>query len=676
MEIPRRGECPAGRRFVIGVHPARNPRVSNMPRYPYGHPRDTRITIWTKAGSFTFLAKDLDYGPILAPEYGFFVSKSGSGKSAREFLAELAAANVKGIRERTREHREATWEEAMQELKLPLLPPGTTLPPFKHAPNPPMQVWLPESPWQDAWRVGASQLQKGELSYMDLALEAPRPIHAMDLVGLHENAAAWLDRFLQRPGTIADGDFDDGSGNFCTGQLYHGTAIIDIPGYPTYELVHNGGTGRILYDLAEHYFLTGDIGWLKKNRRRMQAAAEWILRQRNRFMKDVPDRQALWVAGLHPPQHIADCAWGCSEWKWYLNIDAWYCQGLRRFADAMRDVDAENAAKYLAESERYRISLQKAVERSIALAPVMKVSNGTYRSYIPPLFYVRGPSIGQVVQIAMTDQDWSLQALDAAEFLPADDPRVDGHLDVCEDVLALRASYVHGGNRYRLLTDRRRERGVPAADDWFWGGFAPQLGYSSLANVYLRRDEVSSFLRQWVNNYAAFVVPVPDYCFLEHSMNQAGPEFAELLKKGDVRSIVANPGYRNGHALAYFLEQFRNLLVWEDGNVLWLAKATPRRWLEPGKKISVKDAPTRFGTVSYQIVSDADRGEIAATIEMPSRRTPKSVLLRLRHPTALSIKSVTVNGRPWIDFDPRRELVDLKNLTGHAVVVARYQPNP
>ena len=110
-------------------------------------------------------------------------------------------------------------------------------------------------------------------------------------------------------------------------------------------------------------------------------------------------RRTSAVAGLHPPQHISDCAWGRSEWKWYSNIDAWYCQGLHRFAEAMREVDPDNAAKYLAESEQYRKSLQKAVDRAITLAPVMKVRNGTYRSYIPPIFYIRGPSIGQVIQL-------------------------------------------------------------------------------------------------------------------------------------------------------------------------------------------------------------------------------------------------------------------------------------
>jgi hypothetical protein len=404
----------------------------------------------------------------------------------------------------------------------------------------------------------------------------------------------------------------------------------------------------------------------------MQMAAEWIIRQRDFFMKDVPNRQDLWAAGLHPAQQIADCAWGYSEWKWYLVIDAWNCQGLRRFAEAMQAVDPGNAARYLAEAEQYRAALQKAVDRAITLAPVMLTRNGTYRSYIPPLLYIRGPSIEQVVQISMTDQDWSLQALDAAGVPDANDIRVDGHLDVCEDLLALNTTHLHGGNRYGYLTSKRKERGISTAEDWFWGGFAPQLGYTSLANVYLRRDEVASFLRQWVNNYAAFVVPIPDYCFVEHFMNHAWPNLIDAVAKGDHKRILTNPGFCNGHALAYFMEQFRNLLVWEEDQTLWLAKATPRHWLEQGKKISVSNAPSYFGTTAYEIVSDVDHGRITATVELPSRNPPQSVVLRFRHPKAAPIKSVVVNGRDWKDFNKDKETITLTGLTGAVTVQADY----
>ena len=69
---------------------------------------------------------------------------------------------------------------------------------------------------------GVSNLHNGELSYMNLALEAPRPIHAMDAVALHDTASKWLDGFLQRHGDLADGDFSDGSGSFSMGKLFHG----------------------------------------------------------------------------------------------------------------------------------------------------------------------------------------------------------------------------------------------------------------------------------------------------------------------------------------------------------------------------------------------------------------------------------------------------------------------
>lgn len=641
--------------------------IDGLPKFPYGHPRDTRITVWTQSGSFTFLVRDLEKGPIFAIEHGFFVTQAGHGKTAQSFATELAKSNPKSIRELTREHREATWEEAMQEISLPMLPSGTKLPPYKQVADPPMQVNVPEARWTDAWRMGVSKMEKGELSYMALALEAPRPIHVMDVVGLHDTAVKWLDSFLQRPGSMADGDFNDGSGNFCTGKLFHETAIYTkSPVYDTYELIHNGGTGRILFDLAEHYFLTGDKQWFKKNQWRLQAAAEWIIRQKDLYLQNAPNRADLWVAGLHPPQHISDIACFQSEWKWYVNIDGWYYQGLRRFAQAMAEVDSSNAGRYLEESEQYRQALKKAVDRAMTLAPVMRVRNGTYRSYIPPILYIRGPSIGQVNQIAMTDDDWPLELVDSAGIPDANDPRLDGHLDVCEDVLALKTTYLYGGNRFQFLTEKRKVSGRAAAEDWFWGGVSPQLGYSYLANVFLRRDEVSSFLRQWVNNYAAFVMPTPEYSFLEHFMGHVNTAQMEAFKKGDYL------GYANSHGLAYFMEQFRSLLVWEDGNDLWLAKATPRHWLEQGNKISVKNAPTYFGILAYEIVSDVDNGKITATIEIPNRNPIKSVIVRFRHPKATPIKSVTVNGKPWKKFNSDKEIIELGGLTGKLNIIARY----
>jgi hypothetical protein len=118
----------------------------------------------------------------------------------------------------------------------------------------------------------------------------------------------------------------------------------------------------------------------------------------------------------------------------------------------------------------------------------------------------------------------------------------------------------------------------------------------------------------------------------------------------------------------------------EDGPRLWLARGTPRAWLEQGKRIAVKNAPTCFGTIAYEIVSDIDHGQITATVELPSRRQPEEVVLRFRHPTAAPIKCVTVNGpsagsgqgKRWRHFDAEKETITLKGLTGTVTVSARY----
>jgi len=67
-----------------------------------------------------------------------------------------------------------------------------------------------------------------------------------------------------------------------------------------------------------------------------------------------------------------------------------------------------------------------------------------------------------------------------------------------------------------------------------------------------------------------------------------------------------------------------------------------------------------------------DNGKISATIEMPTRKAPKEVVLRFRHPKSAPIKSVTVNGKSWTDFNKDKETITLKGLTGTVAVTAQY----
>jgi hypothetical protein len=57
---------------------------------------------------------------------------------------------------------------------------------------------------------------------------------------------------------------------------------------------------------------------------------------------------------------------------------------------------------------------------------------------------------------------------------------------------------------------------------------------------------------------------------------------------------------------------------------------------------------------------------------MPPRKPPREVLLRLRHPKAAPIKSVTVNGKEWKEFDAARDLVRLSDVAAKVAVTVSY----
>lgn len=116
------------------------------------------------------------------------------------------------------------------------------------------------------------------------------------------------------------------------------------------------------------------------------------------------------------------------------------------------------------------------------------------------------------------------------------------------------------------------------------------------------------------------------------------------------------------------------MLVLEDPDepVLWLAKATPRVWLEQGKTIAVSNAPTRFGNVGYELNSDIDHGKITAVLHLPEgyRAATK---LRLRVPEGKPLRAVKVNGVSWTDFSADKEVVNIPSgRLGKVTIEASY----
>lgn len=608
---------------------------------------DSRITIWTGTTGFTIRLRDLEDGPILIPERGVFLAKAGSGTSAKSFAAALAARKLKSVRQRVREHREAaSWDEALREVRLWRCPAGTAVPPFPPTPEPAMQVQLPDQRWVDMWRTATDQL-RGKHMWGNLAAEVAPVAHAMELVGLHAEAARIYDYFLASPGVKSDGDYTDPKGS-----LEWAKHMRHDMGY-SHEGTHCS-TGRLLFSMMERCFLTGDKEWFQRNRARLQAAADWIIRERHAYMRDIPNRKDLHVVGLMPPCMMGDYALPACDWHWYYFDNAFALQGLSRFADVMMEFDPPAGRKYRAEAEAFRADIRRAVERDVALAPVRLARDGTYRSYIPWKAYGRGlmiTELGAPQYGGGKSPDLMLGALPLASpssVLEANDARMVDTLDVLEESGT-------SAKGVRELEDARKKAGLPSDEAWFWMAYVDLPKWAFNPSIYLLQDDVPNFLRFWMNESV--------------SMVGANGKLWEHWRP-DQYTTCDNPD--NGTS-GWFLENFRNLLAMEDGQNLWVARATPRAWLEQGKKIAVRNAPTYFGALAYEIVSDVNHGRITATLEIPDRNAPKSVLVRLRHPASAPIQSVRVNGKRWTRFNQDKEVIELTGLSGTATVVANYR---
>ncbi len=343
------------------------------------------------------------------------------------------------------------------------------------------------------WRVATDQL-RGRHGWGNLAHEVGRSLRVMEMIGLHAETLPLYDYFLQSPGVKSDGDFSDAKGS-----LEWAKGMRHDMGY-NHEGTH-ASTGRILFAMSERYFFTGDKEWFEKHRTRLQAAADWIIRQRHTYMKDIPNRNDLFVAGLMPPSQVNDYAMPASDWRWYYSDNALSLQGLQRFADVLMEIDPKEGERYRNEAQSFRRDIRRTVEREAALAPVRLGRDGMYHSYVPRMAYaggVTGPELG-APQFPDCDFFWgSLPLAEKFAAIDAADYRVVDTLDVMEELGT-------SVDAVRKLEAARREKRVPTEDAWFWHTYSMLPKLSHNADLYLLQDDVPGFLRCWMNVYAGMV---------------------------------------------------------------------------------------------------------------------------------------------------------------------------
>ncbi len=449
--------------------------------------------------------------------------------------------------------------------------------------------------------------------YGPLESEAHSPILGMDLFGHHEFARRALDFFIHRYNPA--------------GYLTTGYTLM--------------GTGWHLWTLARHVELTADAAWLRRVAPEVTRACEWIVRQRAKTGRTAPDGPDAAQWGLMPPGVVAD--WGLYCNRYYM--DANYCAGLREAARVLAAIDSPAATGLAREAAAYQDALRHSYAWTQARAPVRPRQDGTWYPAAVGMASCYG-TVGEFFGSEDGARSWATDAeigphqLVALGVIPPDAPDAAWTMDELEDRWCLES----GMGAYPAANSR---------SDWFSLGGFPKIQpyYGRMPQVYALRDEVKPFIRAYFNAIPS-LLSAEVLSFWEHFHNRGG--------------------WNKTHETGGFLHQTRTMLAMERGEELWLAPFVTNHWLQDGMAVSVRNAPTQFGTVSYRIRSHAARGRLQARIQVPDRTPPRAVVIRLRHPEGKPMQAVTVNGKPHTDFDAARECVRLVGAAGECTVEANY----
>jgi len=360
--------------------------------------------------------------------------------------------------------------------------------------------------------------------------------------------------------------------------------------------------GKKLAFMSHYYQLTRDASWFAENRDR------WML-QVNRLINDREPANGL----LPREQYCADIVTPVYS----LNVNATAAGGLRDFAAALEDMgEHEQAARCKHAAAELRAATLAAVEKS--------EFKQTTPVFIPNALFGEEKPYDRLTSVRLGGY-WNLMApyilrSDLFKSTPREDWIIDylrSHGGLCMGMVR-----THPGGSYYTVKQNN--------DDLYTIGYTQTL---------LRRDEVE---RALVSFYGKLSQGLTRNTFV------GGEGTCQMPYDNFGRQMYLPP---NSASNAFYLWMLRYMLIqdWDlnsDGrpDTLRISFATPRLWLADGKSISVKNAPTAFGLVSFEMRSRLGKGLVVADVAAPPR-APARMLIRARVPRGWRVISARADGK-------------------------------
>ena len=370
--------------------------------------------------------------------------------------------------------------------------------------------------------------------------------------------------------------------------------------------------GWMQWAAARYFRFSGDLPWLKEKLPALIDSLEWTTSQRRLTMRGDPGGDRPDNYGWLPPGRVTDGSAGTSTFTDCIN---W--MGFNELTTLLERIGHPRAREFRAVADDYRDSILRGLRRAAGRREPVRVADGSYVPYVPG--YLESAGHEETMWYAAV-VDGGLEGIVDSGIMPPGEPIEDWVLGNLEDNLFVIAPNL--------------------ADEAYF------LGHGC---AYLRRDRPELAIYTF-------------YSVIASHMSR------QTLTTFEHRSWGANRVYDLAPwPLGYYTRMLAGMLAWDESeDELVYCRATPRAWLDPGKRIRVERLQTRFGPTSFTL--DGKHDKIEGVLELPRCLPPKSVKIKLRANAAIT--SVHVNDRP-VPFDAATGTVILPASAGPVRVAAK-----
>ena len=350
--------------------------------------------------------------------------------------------------------------------------------------------------------------------------------------------------------------------------------------------------GALILALANHYLLTKNADWLKTVQPAIINACDWVIERR----KEAPaSGMCRGLIKFRPYNDYND-----PVFNYMGNILC--CQGLEQAALALQEIGEQTKAeRYAEEGAKFRQDIFRSMDAAIFDhdgVQMLPIEPDTHR--LLKLSKYKGGEYYGLVAADLLD----------SEFFPTGDPRAKLYVDMLEK---------HGG--------------LAAGVCEFQEG---------IDHAY-----TTGYLLDRLRNGEARKAVLGLWTYLAYGMTREtfSPVEVTLYKSGDNHYTLPHT-----FSCTAQLRLLRYMLLREEGNELILCQGIPTAWLEPGKRISVRNAPTLFGPVSYE-TEVPDSQHLRLHLNPPTRNSEKTISICFRHPDGLKVAHAEATSNASIEVE-------------------------